>query len=946
MPPDAGERLDASSDAQGEPDAPLDAHLNLDAMGDLDAGVECRSDLDCDDGVACTTDTCAMDECVHAPRDRDGDGHPDSSCVDARGRPLGDDCDDLNASRYPGAREVCEPGRASAYVDEDCDLTTLGGMESDLDQDGFLNTQCCNADNGGALVCGDDCNDQAAWFHPGAMDHCGGADEDCDGRIDEAASTVFYLDEDRDGHGGTTESIANDACTGFDGFGGLSEVNDDCDDTQVGASPGQNEYCDHIDNDCDSRVDEGIHCGDCECDLPNTLRVSCAAGPAACVIDQCAIGYSDCDGNPTNGCEIRLGDRDNCQFCGQVCGEGSDCAPVVYPWSIVPTFQCRCDRDRQSENGICEDMDGCEGCGDCSIDNGGCDALTACAQDGAQRTCGACPAGYAGSGVQGCRPVLLGLDTGDFTLGSELDPRTHLYLMSGPWSATSVTLTPRVAQGVSVLINGVPVDSDAPSVVLLQEQAPYVVVELRSPGRDSTRYVLARESRVALIKASDPQPSAKFGTVALSADGSTMVVGSRRLSPDPDGGATVIESLRLYVFERDDEVWRERDVIDVAGALLAGWSQAVVLAVSADGGVIALGAPWLSAGPSEEDANAGGVYVYARSAEGYALASTLTPVVRGGRDNFGFSVALSDGGDLLVVGAPGEGSAARGVDGDGTDNDAPFSGAAYVFVRQDGSWVQHAFLKASNADPGDMSGHAVATCGNADVILVGAPGEGSAAAGTWGSSDDNSAPFAGAVYAFERQGSGWVERDYLKATNTGSSNFFGMSLACASDASTVVVGAPIESGVGTGVNGTTLQILPPPPGRPTPWFGTTWIGAAYVYARDGDGWSAEAYLKPVQSRSSGGGFGRSVAVDARGELVVVAGTSLPLAAAFRRGAAGVWTGHAIAGLPDAVGSSMALSADGLTLALGAPDDDRGGSGMNPPFTPVTAFDSGAVYVWY
>ena len=48
-------------------------------------------------------------------------------------------------------------------------------------------------------------------------------------------------------------------------------------------------------------------------------------------------------------------------------------------------------------------------------------------------------------------------------------------------------------------------------------------------------------------------------------------------------------------------------------------------------------------------------------------------------DRYGKSIALSPDGTSLVIGAPGEASAAAGLDGDGTDNSVYQSGAAYLY---------------------------------------------------------------------------------------------------------------------------------------------------------------------------------------------------------------------------------------------------------------------------
>ena len=65
-------------------------------------------------------------------------------------------------------------------------------------------------------------------------------------------------------------------------------------------------------------------------------------------------------------------------------------------------------------------------------------------------------------------------------------------------------------------------------------------------------------------------------------------------------------------------------------------------------------------------------------------------------DSFGGSIALSRG--TLAVGAPGEDSAATGIDGNQTDNSADGAGATYAFTRDGNVWGQQAYIKASLTD--------------------------------------------------------------------------------------------------------------------------------------------------------------------------------------------------------------------------------------------------------
>ena len=84
-------------------------------------------------------------------------------------------------------------------------------------------------------------------------------------------------------------------------------------------------------------------------------------------------------------------------------------------------------------------------------------------------------------------------------------------------------------------------------------------------------------------------------------------------------------------------------------------------------------------------------------------------------------------------------------------------------------------------------------------MVVGAYGEGSNATGVNGDQSDNSADDSGAAYVFVRSGATWTQATYLKASNTGTDDRFGWSVAISGG--TVVVGARNEDSSATGVNG-------------------------------------------------------------------------------------------------------------------------------------------------
>src|SRR5512138_2781309 len=158
----------------------------------------------------------------------------------------------------------------------------------------------------------------------------------------------------------------------------------------------------------------------------------------------------------------------------------------------------------------------------------------------------------------------------------------------------------------------------------------------------------------------------------------------------------------------------------------------------------------------------------------------------------GTTLVLSRDGNTMVVAAPEENSAAKGVNGNQKDESAGGAGAVYVFTRggTGKTWTQEAYLKASNTDAYDSFGFALALSANGNTLAVAATREDSNARGINGNQDDNSAEDSGAVYVFTRTGGKWSQQAYVKSSNSDAGDQFGWSVTLSDDGNVMVVGAP------------------------------------------------------------------------------------------------------------------------------------------------------------
>lgn len=355
------------------------------------------------------------------------------------------------------------------------------------------------------------------------------------------------------------------------------------------------------------------------------------------------------------------------------------------------------------------------------------------------------------------------------------------------------------------------------------------------------------------LLAGDGESGDYFGhAVALS--GELAVVGAHQDDVDDEYQGSA------YVFVRTGSSWAEEEKLTAAdheyGALFGR-------AVAIHGERVLIGAP----NHDENAADSGAAYVFVRTASNWAEEAKLSAADGEENDLFGGAVALSA--DRAVVGARQD------------DDNGPYAGSAYVFVRTASNWAEEAKLLPQTGFAGMNFGPSVASDG--DVAVIGATEDrsnnlttGSAyvfvrsatswseqtrllaqdgeegdrlgfAVGLSGSRvlagafwDDDQGSQSGSAYVFTRNGASWTQEAKLLAGDGGVDQYFGHSVSLNSQRALIGAFGDETQGLAT--------------------------GAAYVFLRDGSVWSEERKLLASDAEGSDF-FGVSVGLDGDQALV-------------------------------------------------------------------------------
>jgi trimeric autotransporter adhesin len=506
----------------------------------------------------------------------------------------------------------------------------------------------------------------------------------------------------------------------------------------------------------------------------------------------------------------------------------------------------------------------------------------------------------------------------------------------------------------------------------------------------STTSPLGALKQLAYLKASNGEAGDHFGCggvldghagygAAMSGDGNTIAIGAPHESSAARGingnqsDNSAHDAGAVYVFTRNGASWTQQAYVKASNAE-EGDEFGHAVALSADGNTLAVSAFWESSGATGVNGNqndnsvpqAGAVYVFTRAGntwrqQAYIKASNTgeagTADTFGDGDQFGFSLALSDDGNTLAVGAHAEDSRSPGINSDQKDNTASSAGAVYVYTRTGTTWSHQAYVKPANPDGGDLFGFTVALNADGNTLAVGSYDEGGSARGINGTVDNNRRG-SGAAYVFTRTGTTWAQQAYIKTSNAEGGDSFGVHVQLSDDGNTLLAGSLDEDCLATGVN---------PPGCDTDQKADTSAGAAYVFVRSGQAWSQQAFLKPSTIMRADW-FGSRLALSGDGNTAAIPS---PLEGSSARGlngnqkdssatdsgavflftrTGGAWSQQVYLKASnseafDEFGSSLALSRDGRTMVFTSKAEDSAAKSVNGNQNDNSADEAGAAYVF-
>ncbi len=282
----------------------------------------------------------------------------------------------------------------------------------------------------------------------------------------------------------------------------------------------------------------------------------------------------------------------------------------------------------------------------------------------------------------------------------------------------------------------------------------------------------------------DGTASDKFG-VSVAIDGNTIIVGAEE---DDD---TDVNAGSAYVFHFEGSNWVQQ------AKLLASDSDPDALfghSVAISGEAVLIGTP----GHEFLNQYTRSAYVFRFDGSSWVQEAKLAASDGADADLYGITVDLD--GDIAVIGAPFD---------DVVDRD---SGSAYVFHFDGTDWVEQQKITPADGAKLDSFGGSVAVSGN--TLLVGAH------------KDDDSGDDSGSVYAFQFDGTSWVQQAQLLAWDASAYDLFGSAVAL--DGNTAIIAAPGDDDGASEPNTGSAHVFR--------FNGETWIDERKIVASDRAAW--------------------------------------------------------------------------------------------------------------
>lgn len=221
-------------------------------------------------------------------------------------------------------------------------------------------------------------------------------------------------------------------------------------------------------------------------------------------------------------------------------------------------------------------------------------------------------------------------------------------------------------------------------------------------------------SQEAKIQATDKTAGDEFGyTVSLSDNGNTALVTA------PFEDTQYADTGCAYIFTRSGTTWSQQALIqsdDNAAYKSFGYSSAI----SGDGDTAIVGYQKESTSGSDS----GSAYIFTRSGTSWSQEAEIQSSDIQSGDYYGWSVSISNSGNVAAVGAVTE------------DTTASNAGSVYIFSRSGTSWTQENKIQASDAASEDQFGHSVSISNDGETLIAGAINE------------DTTANNAGSAYIF------------------------------------------------------------------------------------------------------------------------------------------------------------------------------------------------------